>query len=95
MVQAFDFSVELGLANGQDAERVRRHLQSVGLRTRPDQIEGEMPDADGLMDLIAQDKKADRGKLTFILTRGIGESFIAKDVDPARVRAFLSRKASA
>jgi 3-dehydroquinate synthase len=92
MVQAFDFSVELGLANGQDAERVRRHLAAVGLRTRADQIDGEMPDVDGLMDLIAQDKKVQRGKLTFILTRGIGESFIAKDVDPAKVREFLARQ---
>jgi 3-dehydroquinate synthase len=92
MVQAFDYSVEQGLANGQDAERVRRHLKSVGLRTRPSEIEGDIPDVDGLMALIAQDKKVQRGKLTFILTRGIGESFIAKDVDPAKVHAFLSRQ---
>ena len=31
-----------------------------------------LPDADRLMDLIAQDKKVKRGKLTFILARGIG-----------------------
>ena len=50
------------------------------------------PDADRLMDLIAQDKKVKRGKLTFILVRGIGESFIAPDVDAAEVRAFLIEK---
>ena len=44
------------------------------------------------MDLIAQDKKVRRGKLTFILARGIGESFVASDVDPAQVRAFLDQK---
>ena len=42
------------------------------------------------MDLIAQDKKVKRGKLTFILSRGIGQAFIAPDVDPAQVRAFLA-----
>ena len=42
------------------------------------------------MATIGQDKKVARGKLTFILARGIGESFIAKDVDPAAVRAFLA-----
>ena len=44
------------------------------------------------MDLIAQDKKVRRGKLTFILARGIGAGFVARDVDPAQVRAFLEQK---
>ena len=44
------------------------------------------------MDLIAQDKKVKRGKLTFILARGIGAGFIANDVDAADVRAFLVQK---
>ena len=30
---------------------------------------------------MRQDKKVERGRLTFILARGIGESFIARDVD--------------
>ena len=41
------------------------------------------------MDLIAQDKKVKRGKLTFILVRGIGQAFVENNVDPAEVRAFL------
>jgi 3-dehydroquinate synthase len=53
-------------------------------------IPGSRPDADRLMDLIAQDKKVKRGTLTFILARGIGASFIASDVEPADVRAFLA-----
>jgi 3-dehydroquinate synthetase len=48
--------------------------------------------ADALMALIAQDKKVRRGKLTFILVRGIGQAFVAPDVDPAEVRAFLAEK---
>jgi 3-dehydroquinate synthase len=46
------------------------------------------------MELIAQDKKVRRGKLTFILVRGIGQAFVAPDVDPAQVRDFLARKLS-
>ncbi|HVX73308.1 MAG TPA: 3-dehydroquinate synthase, partial [Devosia sp.] len=42
-----------------------------------------------LMDAIAQDKKVVRGTLTFILTRGIGQAFIEKNVDPQAVRAYL------
>jgi 3-dehydroquinate synthetase len=38
---------------------------------------------------MAQDKKVKRGRLTFILARGIGDSFIAPDIDPGDVRFFL------
>ena len=57
-------------------------------------IRGGAPDLDTLMDLIAQDKKVKRGKLTFILARGIGAAFVAPDVDPRDVRAFLGEKLS-
>ena len=36
------------------------------------------------MQLIAQDKKVKRGKLTFVLARCIGEAFVADDVDAVR-----------
>ena len=49
---------------------------------------GDKPDADRLIELIGQDKKVRRGRLTFILARGIGESFIAPDIDVADVRRF-------
>ena len=49
-------------------------------------------DADALMNLIGQDKKVKRGKLNFILARGIGQAFVARDIDPAQVRAFLAEK---
>jgi 3-dehydroquinate synthase len=44
------------------------------------------------MDLMAQDKKVKRGRLTFILLRDIGKAYVAADVDPAQVRAFLVEK---
>jgi 3-dehydroquinate synthetase len=42
------------------------------------------------MRLMAQDKKVRRGKLTFILVRGIGEAFVTSDVAEERVREFLT-----
>jgi 3-dehydroquinate synthetase len=39
---------------------------------------------------MRQDKKVERGRLTFILAKGIGESFIARDVAEASVADFLS-----
>ncbi|MFL6799116.1 MAG: 3-dehydroquinate synthase [Xanthobacteraceae bacterium] len=91
-VLAFEFSARRGLAPVTDAERVSRHLAAVGLPTRVGALPGELPSADRLMQLIGQDKKVRRGKLTFILARGIGASFIASDVDGAEVRAFLQEK---
>lgn len=92
MALAFAFSAERGLLPRAEAERVERHLAAVGLPVRVSGVCGPMPGADRLMELIAQDKKVKRGKLTFILARGIGASFIATDVDPADVHAFLIEK---
>ena len=47
------------------------------------------------MELMIQDKKVRRGKLVFILARGIGASFVAADIDAAEVRAFLAEKLEA
>lgn len=92
MVLAFAYSARRGLMPQADAERVRRHLAAVGLPTDISDIPGKPPGVDCLMELMAQDKKVKRGKLAFILARGIGQSFIAPDVEPADVRAFLSEK---
>ncbi|MDC9826528.1 3-dehydroquinate synthase [Devosia sp. ZB163] len=94
MVLAHGFSARLGLAPSQDAGRIAQHLQAAGLPTRLADIPGELPDTDYLMGAIAQDKKVVRGALTFILTRGIGEAFIEKNVDPDTVRAYLEEMRS-
>jgi 3-dehydroquinate synthase len=91
-VLAFEFSAAIGLIGVADAARVRAHLAAVGLPTHFKDIPGCVPGIDELMDLIAQDKKVKRGKLTFILVRGIGQAFIANDVDAAEVRAFFADK---
>ena len=92
MCQAFRFSAKLGLCSPDDAERMAAHLKTVGLPTEAAAIPGGVGDVDALMAAIAQDKKVARGRLTFILARGIGQSFIAKDVDAAAVREFLGEE---
>jgi 3-dehydroquinate synthase len=92
MVLAFEFSARIGLIDAAVAERARAHLAAVGLPTHLKDIPGCVPGIDELMDLIAQDKKVKRGMLTFILVRGIGQAFIANDVDAAEVRAFFADK---
>ncbi len=89
MALAHRFSNRLGHCSGQDATRVTRHLAAVGLPTRLAEVPGGAGDVEGLIRAIRQDKKVSRGALTFILTRGIGQSFIAKNIDAEAVAAFL------
>jgi 3-dehydroquinate synthase len=92
MALAVGFSARLQLISTADAERAVRHLAAVGLPTRLADVPGGVPGTDALMELIAQDKKVKRGSLTFILARAIGQAFVADEVDPAQVRAFLAEK---
>jgi 3-dehydroquinate synthase len=92
MVLAHEFSARMNLASPDDARRVEAHLKAVGLPTRMSEIPGTLPPAEVLMDAIAQDKKVKGGKLTFILTRGIGQSFVADDVPASEVISFLKEK---
>ncbi|HEY5305377.1 MAG TPA: 3-dehydroquinate synthase [Pseudolabrys sp.] len=90
IVLAFEFSARKVLIGEADASRARSHLAAVGLPTAIKDVPGGVPGIDTLMELIAQDKKVKRGKLTFILVRGIGQAFVANDVDAAEVRALLA-----
>ena len=89
---AFEFSARRKLISAADVARASAHLAAVGLPTHIKDVPGAAPPADRLMDLISQDKKVKRGRLTFILVRGIGQAFVENDVDPADVRAFLTEK---
>ena len=98
MVLAAEFSAHLNMISAADAARVQRHLASVGLPTRLQDIAGfqqeGLADADTLLGLMAQDKKVKRGRLTFILLEQIGKAVIVNDVDPSTVSDFLQEKLS-
>ncbi len=87
MAIAFRFSAARGLCSPEDAARVSAHLASVGLPT------GARPatNADGatLAAHMAHDKKRDAGSVPFLLARGIGRTFLAKDVALDEVASFL------
>jgi 3-dehydroquinate synthase len=86
---AFDLSAALGVCDGQVPGRVATHLARMGLPWRIGDIPGARPSTDELLHHMAQDKKVEAGKLTFILARGIGAAFIAKDVDAEIVGRVL------
>jgi 3-dehydroquinate synthase len=89
MVLAYKFSSRMNLASPDDGVRVAKHLSEVGLPISLKDIDGELPPTDILMEHIAQDKKVSRGELTFILTRGVGQSFVANNVPMNEVSRFL------
>ena len=68
-----------------------KHLQRAGLPTHVSTIPGLLPPPTKLVELMRQDKKAEGGKLTFILARAIGDTFIAKGVAEADVLSFIEK----
>ncbi|MGL4974054.1 MAG: 3-dehydroquinate synthase family protein, partial [Bosea sp. (in: a-proteobacteria)] len=92
---AFRFSQSLGLCSGQDATRVAMHLKAAGLPTRLQDVPGGPGTTAQIVDAMGQDKKVKRGVLTFILARGIGQSFIAPGIAASDVTAFIDRELSA
>jgi 3-dehydroquinate synthase len=87
MTLAFRFSARRGLCGQAEAERVAAHLDAVGLPTRLGIGTGA-----SLTAHMAHDKKASGGRLPFILTRGIGEAFVATNVELGDVATFLDRE---
>jgi 3-dehydroquinate synthase len=87
--QAFRFSAAQGLCPGQDARRAEAAIAAAGLPVRMDQVKGFPFAADALIRHMGQDKKAEGGRLTFVLAKALGQAFVAKGVDAAAVRAFL------
>jgi 3-dehydroquinate synthase len=72
-----------------DAARVRAHLEKAGFVTDLRKLPGAPYDPEKLMALMAADKKAEPGRLTFILARGIGRAYIEKDAPAEVVRELL------
>ena len=86
---AFELSQRLGLCSQEAPSRVRAHLREMGMKVDLSDIPGDLPDAEGLIALMAQDKKVEAGQLRFILARGIGEAFVTPDVPRETLRTLL------
>jgi len=91
---AYRFSARAGLCPPADADRVAAHFRSVGL---PDGAAAAGVDASGerLVEHMRHDKKASGGRVPFLLARGVGHTYLDRDVDPADVAAFLDEERSA
>ena len=88
-VLAFELSARMGLCSQEDPSRLRAHLRDMGMKVDLADIDGDLPDVEGLLDLMGQDKKVVDGQLRFILARGIGDAFVTADVPRDKVLAVL------
>lgn len=85
---AFRYSAVTGVCSTEEAERAERGIQAAGLPTRLSDIPHAF-DAEVVLSRMLGDKKAEGGKLTLVLAKGIGHAFVDKNADPDRVLAFL------
>jgi 3-dehydroquinate synthase len=88
MVLAARFSARRGLLPAASAEHVARHFGEVGMASDIATL-GLNCDGRALTAHMLHDKKMDAGTLPFVLLRGIGEAFLAKDVELGEVADFL------
>jgi shikimate kinase/3-dehydroquinate synthase len=86
---AFSLSARLGLCAPEDAARVRAHLAAAGLPAELSMLNRRLSAA-RLIGHMRKDKKAEAGRLTFILARGIGAAFVSRDVPEEEVAALLA-----
>jgi 3-dehydroquinate synthase len=91
MVLAARYSARRGELSADDAGRIARAIASAGLQSDIAQL---ALDCDGqtLTDHMLHDKKMDAGTLPFILLKGIGEAYLARDVELVDVAAFLDEE---
>ena len=92
MALAFRYSVRLGLCPAEDAQNVAQLLQRAGLPTTLSEA-GVKANGATLVDYMRHDKKMSAGTLPFLLARGIGQTFLSKDVVLDDVAAFLDSEA--
>jgi 3-dehydroquinate synthase len=88
---ALQLSSKLGLCEHQEFVRVEKHFSQIGLTSSLTGLVDKNWTVKRLISHMEKDKKTDAGKITFILARGIGKSFVAKDVAMDAVKAVLAQ----
>ncbi|AVM75500.1 3-dehydroquinate synthase [Magnetospirillum gryphiswaldense] len=88
MIMAFRLSARMGLAPVADADRLEGHLAAMGMPTRLSKQRHW--NVERLVHHMAGDKKVKDGKITFVLARGIGKSFLTPEVPQQAVHDMLA-----
>jgi len=85
---AFEFSQQINLCPPEDVKRVREHLIKTGMITEPP----FKVTAKDVLNFMKGDKKNKDGKITLILTKGIGQAFVSRQIGETELTAFLQKK---
>lgn len=95
MLRAFELSEELGHCPAGTAERVARHLHTVGLPCSVSDVplSGASPGA--LIAHMEHDKKVKGGQIVLILAKAIGQAFVARDVPREAIMGAWQRALAA
>lgn len=91
MAMAFDYAAEAGDCPPEDSARVHAALQAFGLASRTNALAGGPFTRDAVLAAMANDKKAQDGRLTLILPQAIGRTRVVKGVEHGDVARFLDR----
>jgi 3-dehydroquinate synthase len=91
MALAARYSARRGDINQDDAERVVNAIAAAGLRSAIADLRLTCT-GQALVDHMRHDKKMEGGTLPFLLLRGIGTAYLARDVDLTDVAAFLDQQ---
>ncbi|MZR29279.1 3-dehydroquinate synthase [Sneathiella litorea] len=92
MIMAAELSASLGYLDRQDCGRIRAHFKSLGLPVRVPDIAGVNWNAEKLLAHMRQDKKISGGKITLILMKAIGDTFITKTIEEADILSLLQQE---
>ena len=85
MVMAADLSWRLGQMTQAEAARAKRLIASAGLPVAPPTISPE-----AFIRFMSKDKKADEGKIRFVLLQGLGKAGVRQGVDGSLLAATLT-----
>ena len=81
----------LAFAARMTQTRVAAHVRAVGLPSEADALPAIRWDASALIERMRHDKKVRDGRITFVLTRGIGQAFLSRDVPREALGALLDQ----
>ena len=91
IVLAHRLSARLGHCEDEDAARVVAHFRAVGLPSEADALPALRWHPPALIERMKRDKKVQDGRMTFVLTRGIGRAFLSRDVPSDALGTLLDQ----
>jgi len=90
MVMACRLSARMGLIDHALEQQLAKHFKALSLMHHPRDVAGKLWNADAISSHFSEDKKAEAGKLTFIILDALGDARVAKHVDAAMARDVVA-----